>query len=216
VQWFTFDTMLSEILNLTIDAVGAELEDPAAAASGEVFSFKAMVGDESDIPEHPMFAFAVSNDPDTLCLHEAQREPNFRKFAVAMEKAMIGQWNNGNFKSRMCTDLKKGTPILPGVWALKQKHRILSCKVYKHKARWNLDGSKQVFGRDYDETYLPVAQWPVIRLMLIEALKSNYVTKQLNFVQVFPQALISKKQFVELPKGITIQGADPRLICLRF
>jgi hypothetical protein len=104
--------------------------------------------------------------------------------------------------------LKRGTPVLPGVWALKRKRRILSGEVYKHKARWNLDGSKQVFGRDYDETYSPVAQWPVIRLMLIESLKHNYVTKQLDFVQAFPQAPISKKQFVELPKGLEIEGAS--------
>ena len=40
--------------------------------------------------------------------------------------------------------------------------------------------------------------------MLIESLKHNYVTKQL----AFPQAPISKKQFVELPKGLEIEGAS--------
>ena len=44
--------------------------------------------------------------------------------------------------------------------------------------------------------------------MLIESLKHNYVTKQLDFVQAFPQAPISKKQFVELPKGLEIEGAS--------
>ena len=59
-------------------------------------------------------------------------------------------------------------------------------EVCKHKARLNLDGSKQVCGRDHDETCSPVAQWPVIRSMLIESLKHNCVTKQLDFVQAFP------------------------------
>jgi hypothetical protein len=97
-------------------------------------------------------------------------------------------------------------PILPGVWALKRKRHILSGEVYKHKARWNHDGSKQVFGWDYEEAYSPMRQWPVIRLMPIEALRNNYVTKQLDFVQAFPQAPIAKKQFVELPNGIEIEG----------
>jgi hypothetical protein len=82
--------------------------------------------------------------------------------------------------------LKRGTPVLPGVWALKRKRRILSGDVYKHKARWNLDRSKQVFGREYDETYSPVVQWPVIRLMLIESLKHNYITKAIGFCSGIP------------------------------
>ena len=85
---------------------------------------------------------------------------------------------------------------------------MVSGEVYKHKARWNLDSSKQVFGRDNEETYSPVAQWPVIRLMLVNALIQKWHTKQLNFVQAFPQAPIAKTQFVELPKGITIGGAS--------
>ena len=208
VERFTFEAMLAEVLDLTTDALGAPFLNDPTAAPGEIFSYKAMFGEEPDIPEHPLMAFAATNDPDTFYLHEAQREPDYKQFAEAMVKEIVNQWDNANFKLRLRSELKKGTPILPGVWALKRKRRILSGEVYKHKARWNLDGSKQVFGRDYEETYAPVAQWPVIRLMLIEALKHNYVTKQLDFVQAFPQAPISKKQFVELPKGVTIQGVN--------
>ena len=86
------------------------------------------------------------------------RAPDKKQFQEAMVKEFNGQWDNGNFKLIERKQLKRGTPVLPGVWALKRKRHILSGKVYKHKARWNLDGSKQVFGRDYDETYSPVAQ----------------------------------------------------------
>jgi hypothetical protein len=65
-------------------------------------------------------------------------------------------------------------------------------------------------GQDYKETYSLVAQWPVIRLLFVQALINNGVTKQLDFVQAFPQTPISCKQFAELPKGIKIQGLDPR------
>ena len=167
-----------------------------------------MFGEEPDVPEHPLMAFAATNNSDTFCLHEAQREPDYKQFAEAMVKEIVNQWDNANFKLRLRSELKKGTPILPGMWALKRKCRILSGEVYKHKARWNLDGSKQVFGWDYEETYAPVAQWPVIRLMLIEALKHNYVTKQLDFVQAFPQAPISKKQFFGAAKGCDHSGGQ--------
>jgi hypothetical protein len=140
VQQFTFDVMLSEILDWTTDSEGAEFEDPISAAPGEIFSVKAMFGDESDVPDNPLLAFAMLNDPDTLYLHEAQLELDFGKLVVAMEKEIIGQWDIGNFRLRKHSNLKKGTSILPGVWALKRKCWILSGEVHKHKARWNLDG----------------------------------------------------------------------------
>jgi hypothetical protein len=33
------------------------------------------------------------------------------------------------------------------------KKEVTTGEVYKHKGRWNLDGSKQEFGIDYDQTY---------------------------------------------------------------
>ena len=84
-----------------------------------------MFGEEPDVPEHPLMAFAATNDPDTFYLHEAQREPDYKQFAEAMVKEIVNQWDNANFKLRLRSELKKGTPILPGVWALKRKRRIL-------------------------------------------------------------------------------------------
>ena len=49
-----------------------------------------------------------------------------------------------------------------------------------------------------------------MRFDLIEALKHNYTTKQLDFAQAFPQVPILKTQFVELPKGIKIQNVDSK------
>jgi hypothetical protein len=38
----------------------------------------------------------------------------------------------------------------------------------------------------------------------------SWKTWQLDFVQVFPQADISHQQFVELPKGIEIEGISSK------
>ena len=37
---------------------------------------------------------------------------------------------------------------------------------------------------------------------------NNWFTKQIDFVQAFPQAPLDKPQFMKLPKGITIEGVD--------
>ena len=135
VERFKFEAMLAEIMDTTTDSEGAEFEDPHSPAPGEIFCMKAMFGDDTEQPEHPLLAFGASNDPDTLYLHEAIRAPDKKQFKEAMVKEFNGQWDNGNFKLIEWKQLKRGTPVLPGVWALKRKRRILSGEVYKHKAR---------------------------------------------------------------------------------
>ena len=55
-----------------------------------------------------------------------------------------------------------GTKVFAAVWALRRKRRILTGKISKYKARMNLDGSKQIKGVHYDQSYAPVVTWPAI------------------------------------------------------
>ena len=48
--------------------------------------------------------------------------------------------------------VSEGATILPAVWAMWRKRQISTGKVYKWKARLNLDGSKQIKGVHYWET----------------------------------------------------------------
>ena len=91
---------------------------------------------------------------------------------------------------------------------MKQKRKVLTGEVYKHKARLNLDGSKQVQGLDYDQTYSPMASWPAIRLLLALTLTEGWSTWQIDSVRAFPQAPMHVKQCMRLPKGIEIAGVD--------
>ena len=105
----------------------------------------------------------------------------------------------------------KGALVLPGVWAMKRKRRIATREVYRWKARLNLDGSKQLHGVHFWETYAPVASWPTIRLLLSIAIINNWPTKQIDFVMAYPQADIKTDNvFMEVPKGFEIEGASPK------
>jgi chloramphenicol O-acetyltransferase len=99
--------MLAAFLDLTTDALGSPFLNDPTAAPGEILSFKAMFGDEPDVPEHPMLAFAATNDLDTFYLREAQSEPDFKDFAEAMVKEIMNQWDNANFRLRRRSELKK-------------------------------------------------------------------------------------------------------------
>jgi hypothetical protein len=86
-----------------------------------------------------------------------------------------------------------------------QKQCILTCEVYKWKAWLNLDGSKQVAGQDYDDTYAPVASWETVRMLLGLSLNNNWKTWQLDYVLAFPQALVKQECYMKIPQGIGIK-----------
>jgi Reverse transcriptase (RNA-dependent DNA polymerase) len=124
------------------------------------------------------------------------REPDAKDFRKAMEKEIIDQWDNSNFRLFNRKHVPPDKNILPGVWALRRKRDSHTETGKKHKARWNLDGSKQVHGVDFDNTYSPTVTWPSIRLVLTLTSIHSWKTRQLDFVQAFPQADIYHQQFV--------------------
>ena len=151
--------------------------------------------------DDPLLAYGASNDPDVFYYHKAVKEPDAKAFKVAMVKEIQDQGDNGNFR---LIERKKVPPdknILPGVWALRRKREVLTQAVKKHKARWNLDGSKQEHGVDFNQTYSPTANWASIRLLLTLTLLNGWHTRQLDFVQAFPQAKISHQQLLSCPRG---------------
>jgi len=86
----------------------------------------------------------------------------------------------------------------------------------KHKARMCVNGKQQELGRDYWETYAPVASWASIRLMLILSSILNLRTCQIDYTQAFPQAKLEDPVFIHIPQGWHIkdgnlqQHPDPR------
>jgi hypothetical protein len=69
-----------------------------------------------------------------------------------------------------------------------QKRSISTREVYKWKARLNIDGSTQIKGVNYWESYAPVASWPTIRLTLTMAIVKGWHTRQIDYVLAYTQA----------------------------
>ena len=99
-----------------------------------------------------------------------------------MVKEFMDQWDNSNFDLKQRSEVPDDARILPAVWQMKRKRKILTGEVFKHKARMNLDGSRQIEGIDYQQTYSPTASWPAVRLMLALTLVNQWFTRQIDFV----------------------------------
>ena len=147
---------------------------------------------------------AASADPDTMRWHEAMKQPDREDFKRAAQEEWDGQYGNKNFSIIHKTEVPEGETVLPGVWAMRRKRDIKTSRVKKHKARWNVDGSKMVHGVHYDETYAPVASWATIRLILTIATVLKWKTTQLDYVMAYPQAPVERELYMRIPYGVKV------------
>jgi Reverse transcriptase (RNA-dependent DNA polymerase) len=124
-----------------------------------------------------------------------------------MKEEVSAQTLDRNWEVVPIETVPEGVHILPAVWAMRRKRRILDGSVYKWIARLNVDGGKQELGINYWETYAPVASWSTILLVLMIAVRNKWHIRQLDFVQAFPQAPIETELFMEVPKGFQVIGS---------
>jgi hypothetical protein len=164
----------------------------------------------------PLLAFSASSNPDVMYLHDAMRQPDRQQFLKAMQQEVEGQTKNGNWSIIRRTEVPQGSTILPAVWAMRKNRRIDTREVYKWKARLNIDGSKQTKGINYWETYVPVATWPSIRFIMAHTLLQRWHTRQIDYVQAYPQADIEVDLYMQIPKGFEIKGSSPDEFVLKL
>lgn len=98
--------------------------------------------------------------------NKAIREPNRDQFITAIRNKWLNQYKHRNLLIVPRQKLPKGAIVLPSVWAMQHKRDIKLRHIKKYKAQLNVYGSKQIKGEHYDKTYLPVATWGTICLVL--------------------------------------------------
>ena len=157
-----------------------------------------------------------SSDPDTLHLHEAMKEPDADRFVDAIIKEINGHSENDHWEVIPANSVPIGSSVLPAVWAMRRVRDLVTNGVRKFKARINLDGSKQVFGKDYTETYSPVVNWIFIRFLFILALLNNWHTAQIDFVMAYPQAKLDTPKYMHLPRGIVMSDENEQKHVLKI
>ena len=87
-----------------------------------------------------------------------------------------------------------------------RKRYIITQKIKKYKALLNVDGSRMRQGLHYEKVYAPVASYSSIRLLFIMTLIHRWNTKQIDYVQAFPQAPVEKYLFLKVTAGFEVQG----------
>jgi Reverse transcriptase (RNA-dependent DNA polymerase) len=147
------------------------------------------------------------SNPDTLYLHEVIKGEKSNQFRKDMVEEVEAQSRNWNWEVVHRSTLPKHVRVIPDVWAMKRKRKILDGTLYKWKYCLNVDGGKQIYGVDYWETYAPLASWSTIMLILMMAVRLKMIIRQLDFVQAFHQAPIEQEMYMEIPKGFIVGGS---------
>ncbi len=61
-------------------------------------------------------------------------------------------------------------------------------------------GDKQIAGVDYFESYLPVASWSTVQMVMNLAIQQGWATRQVDISNAFVQAKLKEELYVELPE----------------
>jgi len=81
-------------------------------------------------------------------------------------------------------DLPTEARLLNSIWS----YRCKQCPngvLWKHKACFCVDGSRQIKGLNYPDSYAPITQWSMVRLVVILSTMLNLKSWQVNFTQSF-------------------------------
>ena len=178
---------------------------------GKIFCLQAMFLTYADkTGPDPLTILKVTTDLDTMYLHQAMKEPDTEEFKKAMQKEWDCQLRNGNFTIHHCSEVPEGATVLPAVWQMKQKCNIKTRCIKRYKACLNIDGSRI----HYNQTYAPMASWNSNRTLLIMSALHKWHTQQIDYILAFPQALVERETWMEIPKGFHTQLFAASLECL--
>ena len=105
--------------------------------------------------------------------------------------------------------LPQGKVALPSRMIYKIK-RGPNGEITRYKVRLVAGGHRQVFGRDYDETFSPVAKMKSIKLFLAIASERRLVIKQIDFDTAFLNAPLEEEVYIKPPKGY--EHSNPNVV----
>ncbi|XP_019418553.1 PREDICTED: uncharacterized protein LOC109329337 [Lupinus angustifolius] len=147
-------------------------------------------------------------DDDPKCYEEAMRSLDHEKWQEAMESEMESMKIN---KVWTLVDASKDIKPIGCKWVYKKKNGA-DGKVETYKARLVANGYRQKEGKDYDETYSPMAKLKSIRILLDIAAYHDYEIWQMDVKTAFLNGELKEDVYMTQPEGFTPMS-DHNKVC---
>ena len=107
-------------------------------------------------------------------------------------------------------DLPEGKDAIGVKWVYNTK-RNSEGKIDRHKARLVVKGYKQQQGKDYDETFAPVARMETVRTALSIAAQHKWKIYQMDVKSTFLNGVLKEEVYVEQPPGYEVEGQEHKV-----
>ena len=106
-----------------------------------------------------------------------------------------------------------GADIIGSKWIFKTK-RDENEEVTRHKARFVAQGFSQEPGKDYGDTFAPVAKLTSIRTVLALAAREDWELENMDVDTAFLKSDIQEEIYIRQPRGFELSGPNgEELVC---
>ena len=130
-----------------------------------------------------------------------------RKWIEAMNEEINAIERN---KTWDLVELPKGKEVIEVKWVYKTKSNAEG-KIERHKARLVVKGYKQQYGRNYEETFTPVARMETVRAVLSIAAQNKWKVYQMDVKSAFLNGVLIEEVYIEQPLGYEKKGQEHKV-----
>nr|GEZ27081.1 retrotransposon protein, putative, Ty1-copia subclass [Tanacetum cinerariifolium] len=138
----------------------------------------------------------IRHSPDRMCLY------------IDAGEHALGDLDNDVW---VLVELPPNARTVGSKWLFKKK-TDMDGAVYIFKARLVAKGFTQTYGVDYEETFSPVADIRVIRILIAIAVYYEYEIWQMNVKTTFLNGHLSEEVYMEKPEGF-VNPKYPKHVC---
>jgi hypothetical protein len=148
----------------------------------------------------PAFYAMKMQDPNVLTHAQMKRQVDGEKIVETQRPQIDGLMDIITFEFIPKINLPPRTRYLDLIWTYRRKRRP-DGSLKKYKARLCVNGSREIQGIDYTESFAPVVQWRTIRMVNTIAAMQNLKGKKNDFTQAFSQAKLKQDIYLRFPAG---------------
>ena len=138
--------------------------------------------------------FSANEEDEPKCYKEAK---GIREWEEAMQEEIAALNKNDTWQ---LVPKPADAELVSCKWVYKLK-RNADGTISRHKARLVARGFSQQYGRDYEETFSPVARMVTIRTIISLAASNRWKLWQLDVKNAFLYGELDRDIFMEQPKG---------------
>jgi hypothetical protein len=148
----------------------------------------------------PTFYAMQMQNPDVLTHAKMKRQVDTHNFIEAQRPEIDGLMDINTFEFIPKINLAPRTRFLDLTWTYRRKRRP-DGSLKKYKAHLCVNGSRQIQGIDYTESFAPVVQWSTISMVNTLAVMNKLKGTQIDFTRAFPQAKLKEDIYLQFPAG---------------